>query len=129
MNFGDSVHINFVSAGYLNVVSLPIHVHGYSFHVLKVGYRDTNADLMKFEFKNPSVHCTSALCYSNFTWANQSWTNGNIPDVDLSRAPRKDTVTVPAGGYAVIRFVAGNPGLWYIHCHQEYHAKKGHIIF
>ena len=28
----------------------------------------------------------------------------------LTKAPRKDTVPVPDGGYAIIRFKADNPG-------------------
>lgn len=31
----------------------------------------------------------------------------------LSGAPAKDTITVPDGGYTVIRFVANNPG-WFV---------------
>src|SRR5689334_12059935 len=45
-------------------------------------------------------------------WANQSWNGGNVPGLNLDNPPEKDTVTVPVGGYVVIRFVANNPGLW-----------------
>ncbi|XP_008204291.1 L-ascorbate oxidase [Nasonia vitripennis] len=43
----------------------------------------------------------------------------------LDRAPIKDTVTVPDGGYTVIRFVADNPGYWLFHCHIEFHSEVG----
>lgn len=43
----------------------------------------------------------------------------------LFRAPQKDTVTVPDGGYSIIRFVADNPGYWLFHCHIEFHAEIG----
>lgn len=43
----------------------------------------------------------------------------------LSGAPIKDTVTVPDGGYTVIRFVANNPGFWLFHCHIEFHVEVG----
>ena len=43
----------------------------------------------------------------------------------LLRAPKKDTVTVPDGGYTIIRFVADNPGYWLFHCHIEFHAEIG----
>lgn len=39
--------------------------------------------------------------------------------------PIKDTVTVPDGGYTVIRFVANNPGFWLFHCHIEFHVEVG----
>lgn len=43
----------------------------------------------------------------------------------LSGAPIKDTVTVPDGGYTVIRFLANNPGFWLFHCHIEFHVEVG----
>ena len=39
--------------------------------------------------------------------------------------PRKDTIIVPAGGYAIIYVVADNPGVWFMHCHVENHAVEG----
>ncbi|KAJ3308431.1 ferroxidase fet3 [Boothiomyces sp. JEL0838] len=38
---------------------------------------------------------------------------------------RRDTVIVQGGGYAVIRFVADNPGVWFFHCHIEWHLQAG----
>lgn len=43
----------------------------------------------------------------------------------LKRAPLKDTVTVPDGGYTIVRFYADNPGYWLFHCHIEFHAEIG----
>lgn len=43
----------------------------------------------------------------------------------LDRAPIKDTVTVPDGGYTIIRFLADNPGYWLFHCHIEFHSEVG----
>lgn len=43
----------------------------------------------------------------------------------LKGAPIKDTVTIPDGGYTIIRFVADNPGYWLFHCHIEFHAEIG----
>ena len=125
VDYGDVVQINFFSAGLLNIVSHPIHVHGFSFHVMKIGYGIENARPFPNYGMNPNIQCSTDLCYHNMTWSNQSWNGGNIPELDLRRMPLKDTVTVPAGGYVVIRFKADNPGLWFIHCHQEYHVQKG----
>lgn len=35
----------------------------------------------------------------------------------LERKMRRDTITVNAYGWSLIRFVADNPGLWALHCH------------
>uniref|UniRef100_J3NCH8 laccase n=1 Tax=Oryza brachyantha TaxID=4533 RepID=J3NCH8_ORYBR len=37
----------------------------------------------------------------------------------------RNTVAVPTGGWAVIRFVADNPGMWFMHCHFDSHLDFG----
>ncbi|XP_062197660.1 laccase-15-like [Phragmites australis] len=37
----------------------------------------------------------------------------------------KNTVLVPNLGWAAIRFVANNPGVWFMHCHYEFHLSMG----
>uniref|UniRef100_A0A0E0CAC7 Laccase n=1 Tax=Oryza meridionalis TaxID=40149 RepID=A0A0E0CAC7_9ORYZ len=37
----------------------------------------------------------------------------------------RNTVAVPAGGWAVIRFMANNPGMWFMHCHLDAHLPLG----
>ncbi|CAL4979169.1 unnamed protein product [Urochloa decumbens] len=39
----------------------------------------------------------------------------------------KNTVLVPRLGWVAIRFVADNPGVWYMHCHFEYHMSMGMV--
>lgn len=43
----------------------------------------------------------------------------------------RDTVSVPANGWAKLRFIADNPGVWMFHCHIDWHMSAGfmsHII-
>ena len=55
---------------------------------------------------------------------------------NLNNPPRRDTVTVLACssssggscsnfGYVVLRFVADNPGVWFFHCHIDWHLMMG----
>ncbi|WOL14028.1 hypothetical protein Cni_G22808 [Canna indica] len=37
----------------------------------------------------------------------------------------RNTVGVPAGGWVAIRFLADNPGVWFMHCHIEAHLSWG----
>jgi len=37
----------------------------------------------------------------------------------------KDTVTVPDGGFTILRFRADNPGFWLFHCHITFHVEIG----
>uniref|UniRef100_A0A2N9EJ67 laccase n=1 Tax=Fagus sylvatica TaxID=28930 RepID=A0A2N9EJ67_FAGSY len=46
-------------------------------------------------------------------------------DYNLIDPPKVNTIGVPKNGWAAIRFVADNPGLWFMHCHLERHASWG----
>ena len=50
-------------------------------------------------------------------------------DVDVGALPRtpmrRDTVVVQPNGNSVIRFRADNPGVWFFHCHIEWHMTQG----
>ncbi|XP_020233720.1 laccase-4 [Cajanus cajan] len=37
----------------------------------------------------------------------------------------RNTIGVPNGGWAAIRFRANNPGVWFLHCHLEVHTTWG----
>ncbi|KAF8967014.1 hypothetical protein BGZ46_000241 [Entomortierella lignicola] len=41
---------------------------------------------------------------------------------------RRDTVTIPEFGYAVLRFINDNPGLWTFHCHIDWHMQAGLLM-
>lgn len=110
----------------------PIHMHGHSFHVIKMGYASFDEKYGFLVEQNKDIDCSGGKKRSNdysfcqnATWRNQSWLNGNIPGQELRYPPRKDTIIVPDGGYAVIRFKANNPGIWIIHCHIEIHSLQG----
>ncbi|KAK1409384.1 hypothetical protein QVD17_35910 [Tagetes erecta] len=56
---------------------------------------------------------------------------GNFnPATDTSKfnlvdPPLRNTVSLPVQGWAVIRFVADNPGVWIMHCHLDVHIGWG----
>ena len=110
----------------------PIHMHGYSFYVLKMGYPHFNTSTGAYMNRNKDINCGDtdngngdvAFC-NGATWRNTSWLGGNIPGIKLENAPRKDTITIPVGGYVVIRFVSDNPGVWGLHCHIDGHGMNG----
>jgi iron transport multicopper oxidase len=50
------------------------------------------------------------------------------PGAGAAYAPhyvRRDVVSVPAFGWARIRFAVDNPGVWLMHCHVEWHMHAG----
>ncbi|KAG1672998.1 hypothetical protein FOA52_005928 [Chlamydomonas sp. UWO 241] len=74
----------------------PIHIHGHHFWLLGHG-------LGVFDPEN----ATQAAA------------------LNTVNPPLRDTVTLPADGYTVLRFVANNPGAWPLHCHILWHQQMG----
>ncbi|KAH9470396.1 hypothetical protein MJO29_004601 [Puccinia striiformis f. sp. tritici] len=65
----------------------------------------------KFQVVNKQL----SIDHSTPTYSNQT----------LSNPMRRDTIQIPGGGFASIRFVADNPGAWMFHCHIEWHLQSG----
>ncbi|KAL3826070.1 hypothetical protein ACJIZ3_022099 [Penstemon smallii] len=53
---------------------------------------------------------------------NSATDSGNF---NLFNPQERNTIAVPVGGWAVIRFRANNPGVWLIHCHLDVHLPWG----
>ncbi|XP_052779171.1 uncharacterized protein LOC128216597 [Mya arenaria] len=129
---GETVQMVFMNMGLGRGWSHPIHMHGHSFYVLKMGYGTYNESNGAFVAQNSDVDCRGNLytgpdksfC-NDATWSNANWKDGNVPDLNLDRPTRKDTIIVPSGGYVVLRIRADNPGLWNMHCHIELHNLDG----
>ncbi|XP_010267525.1 PREDICTED: laccase-6 [Nelumbo nucifera] len=51
--------------------------------------------------------------------------NPRTAKLNLVDPPYMNTIGVPVAGWAAIRFVADNPGVWFLHCHLEIHASWG----
>ena len=122
--------------------SHPVHLHGHSFYVVKLGYPQYNLD-GKYLSPNKDIECIMseneekkecnrfitvdrAFAGHNTRVQTVRWTNNIPPHFSSSRSyVKKDTVIVPYGGYAVIRFTVDNPGWWFLHCHIEIHQLEG----
>ena len=84
----------------------PFHLHGHSFYILS-------------SFRSEGR--------SGWGSYNPFAVDGSGPPagLDLVHPLRKDTVSVPRRGHVVIRFKAGNQGLWMLHCHMLVHLGSG----
>ena len=118
----------------------PVHLHGHSFYIIKIGYPDYSITNNVFETANDDIECIDSMgeaCPKYFiTVDDQSnvmkqavrWRNMTMP-LDMvkqnKRFATKDTVVVPFGGYTAIRFIVDNPGWWFLHCHIEIHQLSG----
>lgn len=78
------------------------HLHGHNFQVIS---RSPGTD----DEENPV----------EFDPNNDTMTD--YPEYPMIR----DTVEVNSNGYFVLRFKADNPGVWFFHCHVDWHLEQG----
>ncbi|GAB0095780.1 Multicopper oxidase [Sergentomyia squamirostris] len=97
------VEMVLIDEGYTYDSNHPFHLHGNDFHVIGMEKLNGTASIERVKEMDK---------------------NGELYR-RLKGSPIKDTVTVPHGGYTIIRFKANNPGYWLFHCHIEFHAEIG----
>ncbi|XP_077979461.1 uncharacterized protein LOC144434825 [Glandiceps talaboti] len=103
----------------------PVHIHGHHFYVLKTGYGLYDRETGNFVGENTDIDCGNNPQCNIGKWNDPTWKGDKIPGLNLENPPLKDTIIVPVGGYVVVRFVADNPGWWFVHCHIEDHQIQG----
>ena len=109
--------------------SHPIHLHGHSFHVVYVGYPEYNQTTGFVKEHNKDIYCDDVNCKKDgcdkSRCTRPSFGNQPPPFSINAFTVRKDTVSVPAGGYVIIKFISDNPGHWFLHCHIDGHLLEG----
>ena len=84
----------------------PFHLHGHVFWIMATSqdqYFPWNTDLYS------QLNSTSSNDYT-------------------ANPMRRDTLTIDAYGWALIRFRSDNPGLWAFHCHIAWHLEAGLLM-
>ncbi|KAK6192790.1 hypothetical protein SNE40_004203 [Patella caerulea] len=101
---GEVIEIIMINQGSMfTIADHPMHLHGYSFRILgieKFDHAITLADVQQMDKEGKLKR--------NFI-----------------NPPLRDTFILPGASYAVLRFVANNPGLWFFHCHIDGHVVQG----
>lgn len=87
----------------------PLHLHGYKYFVLAQG-----------DGYPPLTYVGADINAKNLVPLYQS--------LDLSNPLRRDTASVQAFGWILLRFVADNPGIWALHCHVSWHTEAGLLM-
>jgi iron transport multicopper oxidase len=86
-----------------------------------------SGEVVQIHMENPHMyphpmhlhgHVFQVVATGNGSWDGDE---SSLPRVPLKR----DGFVVPAFGYAVIRFKADNPGVWFFHCHIDFHLVGG----
>ena len=155
LEYRKSYRFVYTVAGPNGAFSHPIHMHGHSFFVLKIGLPPINSRTGFVDCFSDDIDCstyppgfgkcdyvTNPNPNASYTCPAPKWvpgqnylypsptSNGTTPTPTPSgkidpHTPRKDTVLVPEGGYAIVDVVADNPGIWFMHCHVENHQVEG----
>ncbi|XP_023312711.1 laccase-10-like, partial [Anoplophora glabripennis] len=81
------VELVFVDEGFAYDANHPLHIHGHNFRIVAMERLGENVTVEEVQDRD-----------------RQGLIKRNLLD-----APLKDTVTVPDGGYTIVRFVASNP--------------------
>lgn len=97
------IELVLVDEGVVYWANHPFHLHGHTFKVLAMGRLGEETTMKKVKELDAA---------------------GQI-ERNFDNPPTKDTVTVPDGGYTIIRFFATNPGYWLFHCHISFHVEVG----
>lgn len=85
----------------------PFHLHGHNFQVVN---------------RYPVY---GANFYSQTDDTNPVDFNSSKDDSYPAYPIRRDVAVLPPMGNMVIRFVADNPGVWFFHCHIDWHLSQG----
>ncbi|ESO98873.1 hypothetical protein LOTGIDRAFT_158826 [Lottia gigantea] len=103
VELGDVVELVMVDEGVPFNANHPMHLHGHAFRVVAM---DRLGNMTSVDYV-------------------RHLDNQGLIERKLHGAIKKDSVTVPDGGYTVLRFHADNPGFWLFHCHVEFHIEIG----
>ncbi|KAL4897033.1 Cupredoxin [Aspergillus ambiguus] len=90
--------------------SHPFHLHGHNFQLVS---RSPPYGPHFFDYEDDS---DEPLVYNSTT---------NPPSSFPKYPARRDTFVLPPQGNFVFRFVANNPGVWFFHCHVDWHLIEG----
>ncbi|WCJ44072.1 laccase 14 [Euphorbia peplus] len=101
-NYSDAVQIVFQGGGGTH----PLHIHGFTFYAVATGDGDWQ-----------DVSETITTCSDT--------SDASEPCYNLVDPPELNTVSIPRLGWVAVRFVADNPGVWFVHCHYEKHLTWG----
>jgi iron transport multicopper oxidase len=87
--------------------SHPFHLHGHNFQVVD---------------RTPS-YGDNFYTYGNFPEPVPF--NPNNHKTFPQYPARRDVIVLPPQGSLVLRFIADNPGVWFFHCHIDWHLSQG----
>lgn len=91
----------------------PFHLHGHNFQVIQ---------------KSPGFNPDDTKMSTNVNTDDDDTVpyDEDNPLMEYPEYPNiRDTIVLEPNGHVVLRFRANNPGVWYFHCHVDWHLQQG----
>ena len=114
LKYNVTVRVVMSAVGIERNVTHPMHIHGHSVQVLKIGYGEYSTENGSLIASSRDITCTDegddfdSLDHNRCPSPQFRSSNTTYP---LDRhTVRKDTIILPSGGYVVIQFRSNNPG-------------------
>ncbi|CAG5076451.1 Oidioi.mRNA.OKI2018_I69.PAR.g8463.t1.cds [Oikopleura dioica] len=100
------------------------HLHGYEFFVQELGFPrlDQHGNIIGLD---DALSCTGGTRCPKVEYREDILKKRRVHNLNTVA---KNTILVPAMGYAIVRFKATNPGIWPMHCHQLFHNSQGMAV-
>ena len=95
------------------------HINGKAIHEDRYIEID-EGDIIRFTFENETMMHHPMHLHGHFF---------RVLNANGKYSPFKHTVDVPPHGKRTIEFIADEPGVWMLHCHNLYHMKNGMARF
>ncbi|KAE9376000.1 multicopper oxidase [Stipitochalara longipes BDJ] len=96
----------------------PMHLHGQQFQLLYRGFEDV---------ASIAAYRAAIDAYNSGADPTNSW--GAFRSAVALQAPTKpmtrDTILAKKNQFMILAFKADNPGVWALHCHNDFHASTG----
>lgn len=96
-----------------------VHLHGHHFQLLYKGGEHEYGGTIPYKY---------AVDAFNTRGSADPWWNEFRDTVRGRAAPRpltRDTIQAERYQLLIVAFVADNPGVWALHCHNDFHARSG----
>ena len=131
LEFNKTVRVVLSAIGIEKNGAHPMHIHGHSAHVLKVGYGEYSKETGAIIASSRDLTCSDVNDFDTLDMNRCPNPRFRSPDTNFPidrETVRKDTIIVPSGGYVVFQFRSDNPGFWLFHCHLELHQHEGMVL-
>lgn len=125
-NFPDVPPYEFNYTG-INSSDIPVSVFGTKVKVLEFGQsvQIVFQDTAFLQFESHPIHLHGQNFYIVGTGFGNYNASSDPDNFNLRDPPSRNTIAVPSGGWAAVRFTTTNPGVWFLHCHIELHTTWG----